>query len=227
VHDEAFHEKVASALRPSPILIADGHHRFETARAYREQRRAADGPGTWDNVMTLLVDAAAQPVCILPYHRIVRHAPTAAPLEVLHEHFEVTDLGEVHAEGAAELGMGLWRETRDGVFIAFVGSRAYRLAAREVGPDEIPAGVLKRLALEPIGVEVAEDSLTFTPRAEQVWEEAASGRAVCGFLIQPVSVERVWRLASSGARMPEKSTYFHPKPRDGIVIRALEPCAGP
>src|SRR5439155_15343717 len=69
IHDEAFHEKVAAALQPCPLLIADGHHRFETAKGYRDERRAADGPGPWDSIMTLLVDAGVQPVCILPYQR--------------------------------------------------------------------------------------------------------------------------------------------------------------
>jgi uncharacterized protein (DUF1015 family) len=223
VHDEAFHDKVGAALAELPLLIADGHHRFETSKLFRDERRAASGPGPYDSVMALLVDAAAQPVCILPYHRIVRKASTDAVLDVLHQSFDVTPLtGEPQ-----KLGLQLWDEERDGVFVAFVGSDAYRLEARDVGDDEIPAGVLKRLALEPLGAADAEGSLGFTPRADEVAAEVAAARAACGFLIQPVSVERVWKLASTGAKMPEKSTYFHPKPRDGIVIRALEPCARP
>jgi uncharacterized protein (DUF1015 family) len=90
--------------------------------------------------------------------------------------------------------------------------------------DDIPAGILARDALEPLGVRAAEDDLAFSPDAEFVRAEVEGGRAACGFLIPPVDVEHVWQLASAGAKMPEKSTYFFPKPRDGIVIRALEPC---
>ncbi len=226
-HDEALHAKVATALAPSPLLIADGHHRFETSKIYRDERRAAAGAGPWDHVMALLVDAGVQPVCILPYHRIVRRCDAPDPLVVLERTFEVTEIGPVTPSDAGRLGLDLWDEPREGVFVAFVGDRAYRLVAPAVGPDEIPAGILKRLGIEPLGIPRAEDFLSFTPRAEEVAAEAAAGRAVCGFLIQPVSVDRVWRLASTGAQMPEKSTYFHPKPRDGIVIRALEPCDRP
>lgn len=227
VHDEGFHARVATALRPSPLLIADGHHRFETAKVYRDERHAADGRGPWDGVMVLLVDAGAEPACILPYHRILRRCRSQEPLRVLSEHLEVSDLGEASEADAERWALDLWEEERPGVYIAFIGSRGYRLAAPTVGPDEIPAGILKRTALDPLGVGEVEGALSFTPRAGEVAAEVARGDGVCGFLTQPVSVERVWQIAASGATMPEKSTYFYPKPRDGIVIRSLEPISPP
>lgn len=225
-HDEAFHAKVADALADCPLLIADGHHRFETAKTYRDKRRAVDGPGPWDHTMALLVDAGAQPMCILPYHRIVRSCEADDVLAVLREAFDVSELGSLDASSAEKAGLQLWEDEREGVFCAFVGNTAYRLVARDPGDGtDIPAGILKRLALEPMGAGDAEGSLSFTPRAAEVAAECAAGRARCGFLIQPVSVSKVWDLAAGGGKMPEKSTYFHPKPRDGIVIRALAPCS--
>ena len=220
VHDEAYHAKVGDALAASPIMIADGHHRFETAKTYRDRRRAADGAGDWDSVMTLLVDAGAQPVCILPYHRIVRRCDVTDVLSALREHFEIAEITEADPD---RLGRDVWNEEWASSFCAFIGERAYRLDAREDWSGQIPAGALKRLALDVIGAGDAEGSLTFTPHAAEVAAAAADG-AACGFLLPPVSVEAVWDLAASGAKMPEKSTYFFPKPRDGIVIRALAPC---
>jgi uncharacterized protein (DUF1015 family) len=216
VHDPAFHERAAKALAGSPLFIADGHHRFETAKQFRAEQA---GPGPWDDVMALLVDAGVQPACILPYHRIVRSCDAQDVLAVLARSFDVTPLGAVDPERVA---LELWDEAGSGVFVAFVGADAYRLVARSVRPDEIPAGILERLALEPLGALPAEEKLSFTPSASEVVAEAASGRARAGFLIQPVSVSRVWDLASSAGKMPEKSTYFHPKPRDGIVMRPLQ-----
>jgi uncharacterized protein (DUF1015 family) len=224
VHDEAFHEKVAAALSACPLLIADGHHRFETAKAYRDVRRAADGPGPWDHIMTLLVDAGAQPVCILPYHRIVRRASTDDPLSVLARAFDVTDLGRATPDAIAAFEHALWEPDAQPSFAGIVEDRLYRLDAPAETRQEIPAGVLAERALEPLGVRSAEEGLSFTPDGALVGAEVASGRAVCGFLIPPVGVDTIWNHAAGGARMPEKSTYFHPKPRDGIVIRPLEPC---
>ncbi len=222
VHDEAVHEKVRSALADSPLLIADGHHRFETAKAYRDRRSSSDGPGPWDSILALLVDAGAQPALILPYHRIVRRAATDSPLEIVSEGFEVTDIGAATDDLVNSFANELWDRTE--MFGMITAGHLYRLVPRSTEADEIPAGILSKRALEPMGIRSAEEGLSFTPHATLVRDEAAAGRAVCGFLIPPVEVERVWNLAAGGGKMPEKSTYFHPKPRDGIVVRALEPC---
>ncbi|HVE90944.1 MAG TPA: DUF1015 domain-containing protein [Actinomycetota bacterium] len=213
--DPGFHREVAAALRDCPVMIADGHHRFQTARDYRDGH-GAGGPA--DQIMALLVDAAEEAVCILPYHRIVRSAGTSDVLPVLERAFDVEKLDDPDPD---RIGLELWDDDRPGVFIAFTSAGAFRLVSREPEPDEIPASILRRLALHPLGATSAQDHLSFTPRPPEVAEEVRSGRAVCGFLIQPVSVDRVWRLAETGAQMPEKSTYFHPKPKDGIVMRSL------
>jgi uncharacterized protein (DUF1015 family) len=218
VHDEAFHAKVAGALEPSPLLIADGHHRFETAKHYRDSR-GRGGPA--DNIMTLLVDAATQPVLILPYHRIVRKESTDDPLDVVSRGFDVTEIGPADDEVVRRFEHDLWDEPMFG----FVDrGKLYRLDAPASSSGEIPAGVLSERALGPLGISSVEEGLSFTPDGVHVAAEVAAGRASCGFLIPPVDVERIWSHAAAGGKMPEKSTYFHPKPRDGIVIRPLEPC---
>ncbi len=222
VHDQAFHEKVATSLAASPLLIADGHHRFETAKAYRDLRRADAGPGPWDSILTLLVDVAAQPVCILPYHRLVLRLTVDDPVSVIADRFEVAPIGNATPETVKTFAHALWDDASQ--FGLVFGGTLYGLRPLADTSDEIPAGILARDALAPLGVSSAQDDLAFTPDAEVVRAEVAAGRAACGFLIPPVDVEHVWNLASSGGKMPEKSTYFYPKPRDGIVIRALEPC---
>ncbi len=222
VHDPAFHEKVASALAPCPLLIADGHHRFETAKHYRDERRAADGPGPWDSIMVLLVDAGVQPVCILPYHRIVRRSSRANVRDVVGERFDPTDLGEATDDVVRGFVRSLWDEPTS--FGLLDGGHLLRMAPKKEAPDEIPAGVLATGALAPLGVGSVEEGLSFTPDELLVRDEVASGAAVCGFLIPPVEVERVWELAAGGGKMPEKSTYFFPKPRSGVAVRRLGPC---
>jgi len=213
-HDPAFHDKVAAALASSPLFIADGHHRFETAKLYRKERGTA---GPWDHTLALLVDAGAQPVLILPYHRIVRSSLPNNAVDVLAEHFEITRAHDPIDKLAGQLWDG-----PPSSFVWVAGDGTYRLDAREP-VDDIPAGTLARLALEPLGVDDAERDLSFTPHASEVDIEVSSGRATAGFLTPPTDVERVWALATAHGKMPAKSTYFFPKPRDGIVIRALEP----
>lgn len=225
VHDVAFHEKVAAALAPSPLLIADGHHRFETAKSYRERRRLQGNPdaeGPWDSILALLVDVGAQPVCILPYHRIVRTLRVADPISILAERLTVTKEGEASPDTVKAFADSLWDTPIPTYGFVHFGD-LYRIST-EADPTDIPAGILARTALTALGVGSVEDDLAFTPDAEHLRREVVEGRVAGGFVMPPVGVEDVWRLASSGAKMPEKSTYFFPKPRDGIVIRALEPC---
>lgn len=218
IHDADFHARIADQLADSPIMIADGHHRFATAQNYRD----FVGKGTAaDSIMTLLVDAASEPVTILPYHRIVRRTTTSDVMDVLQANFSVVDLGPSDPASAESAALELWAPEASNSFIAFVGDRMYRLTG-DLGSDEIPAGGLKRLALEPLGAVSAEHDLDFTPDAKKVCSEVTSGRAVAGFCIPPVGVDQIWSTASTGGQMPEKSTYFHPKPKDGFVIRSLD-----
>lgn len=223
VHDQAFHEKVVAALAPSPLLIADGHHRFETAKAYRDLRRAETGPGPWDSILTLLVDVASQPLLILPYHRVVLRTEEGDPVAAVRDRFAVEEIGKASQERVDAFADALWKE-EDPSFGLIHGDTLYAMRPTGDTAGEIPAGTLARDALGPLGVSSAQDDLMFTPHARVVAEEVAKGRAACGFLIPPVDVQRVWDLAAGGGKMPEKSTYFFPKPRDGIVIRPLEPC---
>jgi uncharacterized protein (DUF1015 family) len=215
VHDPVFHDKVSASLATSPLFIADGHHRFETSKMYRAERGS---PGAWDHTLALLVDAGAQPVLILPYHRIVRSRPRTDPLEVLNEHFVLSKA----EEPVEKLAAGLW-DGPSSSFVYIAPDAMWRLDAKQPEED-IPAGILARLALEPLGVDDAERDLSFTPHAAEVADAVASGSAAGGFLTPPTDVEHVWALASAHGKMPAKSTYFFPKPRDGIVIRPLEPC---
>jgi uncharacterized protein (DUF1015 family) len=223
VHDQAFQEKVAAALHSSPLLIADGHHRFETAKAYRDLRRAEAGAGPWDSTLALLVDVSAQPVCILPYHRILLRTNDPDPVATVDERFVVEEIGKASPETVNAFAQGLWEAER-GSFGFLHGGSIYRLQPRNVEAHDIPAGILAREALAPLGVGSAQDDLAFTPDPEIIRTAVEAGEAAGGFLIPPVDVERVWDLAAGGATMPEKSTYFFPKPRDGIVVRPIEPC---
>ncbi len=136
----------------------------------------------------------------------------------------VTDVGAATPEAALEFERSLWSAGDAPVFGLIWNGTLYRLEAPVEEAADIPAGVLSRRALVPMGITSVEQGLSFSPDAAFLASEVDAGRAVCAFLIPPVDVERVWEHAASGGKMPEKSTYFHPKPRDGIVIRPLEPC---
>src|SRR5437660_2202967 len=131
---------VAEGLRDTELLIADGHHRYAVALEYREEMRAAHGPGPWDAMMMLLVDATAERPPLLPLHRVIAgHAPAPAGKRV-------RDLGEILAS------------IRDdppsyGTVARDDGALAYRVASLDAPPPTVEAlhrTVLGRTPLEAI-----------------------------------------------------------------------------
>jgi uncharacterized protein (DUF1015 family) len=192
--------------RDQTLLIADGHHRYQTALAYREEMRAARGPGPWDAVMMLVVDAASEAPPVLPIHRLVQ---ADDPLPDLQGE-RVRGLEEVLArlvDDDLQFGAAV-RE--NGGLIHLVG----RLRG------ELPTvSALHRNLLDGMAVR----DLRFVQDAALAEGAVRSGQADLALFLPPARVENVRAVVASGGRLPQKSTYFWPKPRTGMVLRPLEP----
>lgn len=188
-------------LAATSALIADGHHRYTTALRYRDERRSASGRGPWDATMMLIVDGTTEHPPVLPYHRAV------AATEIPDGLRRVRDLSEV-VEGVDDeaLTCGFVARDGDGIIHGLV-----RL-------DGTPPAVV---ALDPRIAEVARTGL-FVHDAFEAEEMVRTGRAEAAWILPPTSVERVRAVVDRGERMPEKSTYFWPKPRTGLVMRPLD-----
>lgn len=189
-------------LSSHPLLVADGHHRYETALRYREECDAADGPGNWDRVLTLVVDAGVQEVPVLPFHRVLTDGeaprggtPVADPLRAL---------------------AGL--EDRD-VATVVVGRTASGLDARVLRLSGPPPSV--RALHEASLADVPADAIVYTPHAADAVEAVAEERASVAYLLPPTTPEAVRGVAARGKRLPAKSTLFWPKPLTGIVMMRL------
>jgi uncharacterized protein (DUF1015 family) len=191
--------------RDQTLLIADGHHRYQTALVHREEMHATDGAGPWDAVMMLVVDAATEEPPVLPIHRVLRGTPAARP-----EGERVRDLAEILARLVDDdLTYGAALRTEDGL-IHLVGSLSGE-------PPTVAA--LHRTFLD----EATLEELRFVPDAALAEAEVREGHADLALFLPPARVESVHAVVAGGGRLPQKSTYFWPKPRTGMVIRPLEP----
>ena len=191
--------------RDRPVLIADGHHRYQTALAYREEMRRRQGPGPWDRVMMLLVDAAAEDPPVLPIHRLLRVSPLP-PIEG----DRVRDLEEILALLVDDdLSFGaVYREF--GVLTHVVGRLRGGLPTVRALHQEVLDGLA--------GVR----DLRFTPDAGAAEAAVRARGADVALFLPPARVEHVRAVVDRGERLPQKSTYFWPKPRTGMVIRPLD-----
>lgn len=197
---------IARWLAQDQLLIADGHHRYTTALRYRNERHAAEGPGAWDRVLTLVVDATTQHLTVLPFHRVqVSGDPPPDP-----------------GREVADLTAALRACSDEDVVIATVttGPRGPRFGVLQL-TGEAPA--VRALHAELLDEIVPEGSLRFVPDAEAATDAVRSGEAVAAYLLPPTTPDRIRKVIERGERLPQKSTYFWPKPRTGMIMMPLDP----
>jgi uncharacterized protein (DUF1015 family) len=202
-------DDVAAALRERALMIADGHHRYTVALAYRDERQAQDGPGPWDAMMMLVVDADTEDPPVLPIHRLVKDPPTQAERDAWETATRVRDLAEVLAALDDDVSVvGIVRAGADGI--------DHGILRLDAGPPTVLG--LHRSVLSGI----RRGRLRFVTDAVVAESAVRAGRAATAYLLPPTRVDRVREVVRAGVRLPEKSTFFWPKPRTGLVIRPFD-----
>jgi uncharacterized protein (DUF1015 family) len=229
------------AFQDVQILIADGHHRYETAVEYQRRRRAEEAnPAVlhgYDFVMMTLVAFDDPGLVILPTHRVVREiAPSALASfdEKSRAHFAIREIGSADALLAAveQGGHGAIGVALKGQPLRILTLRDS--AAMEAAAPALPSAVreldvarLHTLIINGIcGISADHvrqgGNITYTIDGRATIAEVANGNAAAAFLMNPPTVEDVARVSASGATMPEKSTYFFPKLVTGMVLNPLD-----
>jgi uncharacterized protein (DUF1015 family) len=193
------------AIRTSRLMVADGHHRYTVALAHREEMLSRAGPGPWDAMMMLVLAARAEDPPVLPIHRVVVGGAPPAPFGE-----RVHDLAEILATVDDDRLIFGMVELEDGELVHRVGSLAGEPPAVCALHDQV-------LDRNP------DIELRFVPDAVSAEAEVRSGQGRAAYFLPPTKVDRVWNLVAAGRKLPQKSTYFWPKPRTGLVIRPFRP----
>jgi uncharacterized protein (DUF1015 family) len=224
-----------------PVYIADGHHRYETALRYRDERRTAstERDPAFDFLLMLFLDAAGE-LTVLPTHRVVRGIGddgVSRLVEGLGELFTVAPVAEgelvarFEAAGGVEGGHGRFGLlTRAGAYALEAKRGAF--AARGGGTGgEAARGLdvsLLAVALERLaGLDaeaVTRGALAYTKSAAEAARIVAECRdgADAAFLLEPTPVPSILAVAREGDVMPQKSTYFYPKALTGLLLNPHE-----
>jgi uncharacterized protein (DUF1015 family) len=192
---EAIRQAV-EALRDQSLVIADGHHRYETALAFH----AEEGSESSAYTMAVLANTHGEGLTIFPTHRVYRELstngafpvkrPTATPLEAL------TELEQLPRDHPA--------------FVLY--ERGGTWIVESPGERVVDAAVLDRL---PAG------GVRYTPRAEEAVALVDSGDAQAACLLRAPTIEQVTEIARAGETMPQKSTYFYPKLLSGLLFHKV------
>jgi len=236
---------ISKAMAAKPIYIADGHHRYETALAYRRELQAAgesvgpDHPAS--SILMLCVSMHHPGLAVLPAHRILhglKGLTTDRLRRATEEHFAWQELTGAEAT-SARLDEHL-RQSRDHVFGLWTRdtSKAFILTLKDpkvmdsLAADHSKAwrrldvAILERVLLGhdlPKAVDdVSALRRTYVHLAQQAFDAVHEAGADAALVLRPLPVQALQDVAKEGERMPAKSTYFYPKALSGLVMNPLD-----
>jgi uncharacterized protein (DUF1015 family) len=231
--DPAAIASIQDSLAATELLIADGHHRYETARVYAEE---VGGEGDHQFVLMCLVALEDRGLTVFPTHRLVRGLDSErqeALASAIRRDFEITEVDRAEispppGEGPLELG-----------YIDSHFKRAFRLRLRDRGIADaaladhseayrqLDTAVLEALLIKGALGLTDEDishlnGLGYARDQREALERIDSAEFDAAFVLRPTPIEQVRAVAAAGETMPPKSTYFYPKVPTGLVFNPLE-----
>jgi uncharacterized protein (DUF1015 family) len=214
--------RIQQLMAAKKLLIADGHHRYETALAFRKDNPQLVGA---DRVMMTFVNMHSPGLKILATHRLVSGLPTQGfPEEFLRKAAENFRVEEVDSVGRLQKAWTAGAERS--IIGAAIGTRLFLMEDRDAC-GELDVRVLHERILGKvlgIGEEAVRDEkhLRYIRGIDAAIEEARGGAAQIAFLLKPTSIQQVADTSFGGGVMPQKSTDFYPKLLSGLTIHKLD-----
>jgi uncharacterized protein (DUF1015 family) len=245
ISDRAVIASVQAQMRDRKLIIADGHHRYETALTYRNERRATAETGSgipapYDKVMMTFVDMDRPGLVILPTHRLVFGLPSFSATLFQAETRKFFNVEEVDAGiDAARANVILQQAEHAGTaLLAVTAERAFLVhTPKAIGTDLFGKLSLRQQALDVVQLhkcllehvlKISEDAIrnqenvSYCREAAEALSQVQNGKVQAAFLMNPVRMAQVRDIALAGEVLPQKSTDFYPKLLSGLTIYALE-----
>jgi uncharacterized protein (DUF1015 family) len=232
VSDRAAIAAFQDALEPAELLIADGHHRYETARVYADE---VGGEGEHRYVLMCLVALQDEGLTVFPTHRLIKDTTPQTQEALgatLRELFTVEEIDQSQLrppDGDGPLTMGYIDSFFKRGFRLTLKDQATADRALEGAPDayrRLDTAVLEALVLEgPLGL--TEDDIAhlrglgYSRTDDEALQLVLSGEYDAAFLLRSTPVQQVRDVAAAGMNMPPKSTYFFPKVPTGLLFNPL------
>jgi uncharacterized protein (DUF1015 family) len=238
VTDVEMIRRVRKALADKTVVITDGHHRYESALAYRNEKRKEAGWSVDDAFnfhLSLFVPVEDEGLVVLPTHRLLRKFElTAEGLDALRKFFVVSEIE------ATVKGLDCFLEQHKGehAFAIYTKGKAYGLDLKhresvyefirakssketKVYDVVILHDVIFKAILKTGNLELDED-IIYERWTKTAVEKIDNNEAKTAFLVNPISAATVWQIAHQHERMPEKTTDFYPKPVSGLTMMDIQ-----
>ncbi len=238
IDDEVEVAAICRDFEKRKLYIADGHHRYETSLNYRNKCRAngaAEGSAC-DYTMMLLVNMDDNAFSLFPTHRLIKNIDDLNVQEILkslEDNFKVNvnhgissikpTLHEYYNRGSK---VAAWYVGNDTWYLLELKSNGEamdeKMPSSSQALKDLDISVLHSLVLDDIMHCNNEDCVNYTRSFTQAIESVDSGEYKCCFILNPTRITQIKDIVEAGEKMPQKSTYFYPKPTTGMVINVFE-----
>jgi uncharacterized protein (DUF1015 family) len=230
-------ERLEAFLAARPTVIADGHHRYETALEYRRQQTAAlgqDATAPWQSTIAYFANAYAPGSLLLPIHRVVREVPAPSE-EEWHKQlpeWTITRLPSVTPDRIEALLAGELAPlaARPAFISESADGTTLLISQSKVREDELMVRIVEREVLSVVfGLDseaIRGGAVGFPKSAERAAREIREGQGTVALYLNPMTPDDVFRATAEGEVMPQKSTFFYPKVPTGMAFRDHRSVAG-
>jgi len=243
VSDQLVVDGIATLMEPKQVLIADGHHRYETGLAYRDLMRSQNpnhtGKELYNYIMMFFTNLDDEGLVIFPTHRVIHSLPDydgAALTAKLQEHFTL------QVFPTPQMMMNAQKQSKRFTF-GFVSNHSLKFFTatlkdesllKTLVKDELPNEVREldvvllhnHILRNLLGIsQEAQDkklNIHYIQNIHDCIDEVSSGASQIAFFVNPTMIDQVRAVAKSGNVMPQKSTFFFPKLISGLVLNKME-----
>ena len=232
-------EFLRKEMEDKSLVITDGHHRYESAIAYRDEIRSEmkwEKDSAFNFHMCYMVPVQDEGLVVLPTHRLLKGFNLSkSVLAELNKFFAVSEIGSTVEVAEAYLQ----RHGREHVFCVYDGSKVYGLLLKDdinvvkiidTGcPKEaylLDVVILRDLIFKRVmktGEMQMDKHIVYTGSTKEAFEKVKDGEAELAFFVNPINPKMVWEIARKRWRLPEKSTDFYPKPVSGLTMMDISP----
>jgi uncharacterized protein (DUF1015 family) len=219
ISDNDYISRIKSAMLERTLLIADGHHRYETALEYRNIQRkkfgTSSGNEAYESVMMYLSRAESEGLIIKPTHRVVRNLGSIRIEEFLKKLMRRFNVEKISYNGIPKISHQ--------EFAVFINDSIFNISLKESFPvyyKNLAVILLHSLVFGEI-INEEDAGIFYTKSLEEVFSLVKSGEYKIGFILPPLSAVDLFEVVLAGEKMPHKTTYFYPKLLSGLVFHLL------
>ncbi len=231
--------KIQSGIEKENIFIADGHHRYEVACAYRDEMKEKSGSikqdEDFDYILAYFTNIESRGLTILPIHRLVKLEPGFDPdtfRSQLKDYFSLEEIRDkirffflLEKAGNTEHVLGMCQGARFWLLrLKNIKILDKIMSDKPLEYRTLDVSILNSIVFRKIlGLDLEDkEKLIFSANAEEFIARANDGNSYVVLLLNPVKIQQIISVALAGEKMPAKSTYFYPKVLSGLVINKLE-----